>query len=87
MEVICVRLGTLPPSNRPGSGYRSLVSWFQPSRCGQDSFAPALNGPNINYEIIYGASNNTWKIYDTPYAWELLDFMPVDSADDHWRKE
>ena len=41
----------------------------------------------INYEIIYGASNNTWKIYDTPYAYNLLNFVPADDASEHWRKE
>ena len=87
MEVICVRLGTLPPWNAPGRDYRSLVRLVQPPATQSASSAPASNAPNISYEIIYGASNNKWKIYDTPYAWELLDFMPVDSAEDHWRKE
>ena len=62
------------------------MSWF--SHCDAKGFFRACAGrPNLNYEIIYGASNNSWKIYDTPYAWELLDFKPVDCADDHWRKE
>ena len=86
MEVICVRLGTLPISDRPGRDYRSLVSWFSYRDAG-GFFRACVERPNISYEIIYGASNNKWKIYDTPYAWKLLDFMPVDSAEDHWRKE
>ena len=86
MEVICVRLGTLPPSNRPGRDYRALVSWFS-HRDAIGFFRACVERPNINYEIVYGSSHNTWKIYDTPYAWKLLDFTPIDSADDHWRKE
>ncbi len=86
MEVICVRLGTLPPSNRPGRDYRALVSWFS-HRDAIGFFRACVERPNINYEIVYGSSHNTWKIYDTPYAWKLLDFTPINSADDHWRKE
>ena len=86
MEVICVRLGTLPPWDGPGKDYRSLVSWFS-HRDAKGFFRACVERPNIKYEIIYGASNNRWKIYDTPYAWKLLGFMPVDSAEDRWRKE
>ncbi len=86
MEVICVRLGTLPAYDRPGRDYRSLVSWFSYRDAG-GFFQACVERPNISYEIIYGASNNKWKIYDTPYAWKLLDFMPADRAEDHWRKE
>ena len=86
MEVICVRLGTLPASDRPGRDYCSPVSWFS-YRDAAEFFRACVERPNINYEIIYGASNNKWKIYDTPYAWKPLDFMPVDSAEDHWGKE
>ena len=86
MEVICVRLGTLPRDDRPGHDYRSLVSWFS-HRDAKGFFRACVERPNIGYEIVYGASNNTWKIYDTPYAWELLDFTPSDNADEHWRKD
>ncbi len=85
MEVICVRLGTLPSYNRPGRDYRSLVSWFSHGDAA-GFFRACVERPNINYEILYGASNNRWKIYDTPYAWELLGTVPSDSADDHWRR-
>ncbi len=54
-----VRLGTLPPWNAPGRGYRSLVSWFS-HRDATGFFRACVERPNINYEIIYGASNNTW---------------------------
>ena len=86
MEVICVRLGTLPAHNRPGRDYRALVSWFS-HRDATGFFRACVERPNINYEILYGASNNTWKIYDTPYAWDVLGFTPSDSADDRWSRE
>ena len=86
MEVICVRLGTLPRSNRPERDYRSQVSWFS-RRDAVGFFRACVEQPGINYEIIYGASNNTWKIYDTPYAYNLLNFVPADDASEHWSKE
>jgi len=86
MEVICVRFGTLPRSNRPEKDYRSLVSWIS-KRDAIGFFRACVEKPGIGYEIIYGASNNTWKIYDTPYAYELLNFVPADNASEHWGKE
>jgi len=85
MEVICVRLGTVPRGNRPGSGYRSRVSWFS-HRDAAGFFRACVERPNLQYEILYGASRNTWKIYDTPYAWDVLGFTPSDNAEDYWRK-
>ncbi len=85
MEVICVRLGTVPRNDRPGSDYRSRVSWFS-HRDAAGFFRACVERPNLRYEILYGASRNTWKIYDTPYAWDVLDFVPSDNAEDYWGK-
>ena len=35
----------------------------------------------IAYDIVFGASGNTWKIYDTPRAWRLLGMQPQDNAE------
>jgi len=85
MEVICIRLGTLPLSDRPEGDHRSLVSWFS-KRDAIGFFRACVEQPGIKYEIVYGASNNTWKIYDTPYAYRLLNFVPADDALEHWGK-
>ena len=37
---------------------------------------------HIGYDIFFGASANTWKIYDTPRGWEALDFKPQDNAEE-----
>jgi hypothetical protein len=39
----------------------------------------------ITYDIFYGASDNTWKIYDTPRAWRVLGFLPQDNAENFRR--
>ena len=40
-----------------------------------------IEAENIGFDIFYGASNNTWKIYDTPRAWQVLNFHPQDNAE------
>jgi hypothetical protein len=37
----------------------------------------------ISYDIFFGASNNTWKIYDTPRAHRVLLYEPQDNAEDY----
>ena len=80
MEGISVRIGTLSPEDRPGSDARSYVSWFS-HRDVAGFFKACVERPGIKHEIVYGASANTWKIYDTPRAWDVLGFKPADDAE------
>ena len=82
MEVICVRLGTIADSNEIGSDPRGYVTWFS-HRDLAGFFSACVEKPGIRYEIVYGASANTWKIYDTPSSWRALGFTPSDNAEDH----
>jgi uronate dehydrogenase len=80
MTVICVRLGTVGRDDRPGSDARSYVSW-----CSHRDLAQlvrrCIDVPDITYDIVFGASANAWKIYDTPRAWRLLGWQPQDNAE------
>ncbi len=80
MEAVCVRLGTISRNDRPGTDSRSYVSWFSHRDLG-DFFAACIENPNLKYNIVYGASANTWKIYDTPGGWKTLGFTPQDDAE------
>ena len=80
MEVICVRFGTTSTNGKPGTDPRSFVSWFS-HRDIAGFFRACVERPGIRYEILYGASANTWKAYDTPYAWDVLGFTPQDNAE------
>ena len=40
-----------------------------------------IEAEGIGFDIFYGASANTWKIYDTPRAWEVLGFQAQDNAE------
>lgn len=81
MEVVCVRLGTIADSNELGSDPRGYVSWFS-HRDLAGFFSACVETPGIRYEIVYGASANTWKIYDTPSSWRALGFTPSDNAEE-----
>jgi hypothetical protein len=80
MEVVVVRLGTVGRDDRPGPDPRSFVSWLS-HRDLADLTMRALDAPGVRYEIVFGASANTWKIYDTHRARAVLGAAPKDDAE------
>lgn len=80
MEVVVVRLGTVGREDRPGRDARSFVSWLS-HRDLAHLTARALDAPRVRYEVVFGASDNTWKIYDTPRARTVLGYAPQDNAE------
>jgi len=80
MSVICVRLGTVGRNDTPGSDARSYVSWFS-HRDLTRMVERCIEADGISYDIVFGASANTWKIYDTPRAWRILGYQPQDNAE------
>ncbi|MDP6402620.1 MAG: NAD(P)-dependent oxidoreductase [SAR202 cluster bacterium] len=84
MVVICVRLGTAGEDDRPVDDARSYVSWVS-HRDLAVMVERCIDVEGIAYDIFYGASDNTWKIYDTPRAWRVLGFQPQDNAENFRR--
>ncbi len=80
ISVICIRLGTVSPEDRPGTDARSFVSWFSHRDLARMVEA-CIDDQNIGFDIFYGASANTWKIYDTPRAWDVLGYEAQDNAE------
>jgi nucleoside-diphosphate-sugar epimerase len=80
MEAVSVRLGTISGDNHPDADARSYVSWFSHRDLG-NFFAACVEKPGIKNAIVYGASANTWKIYDTSAGWATLGFTPQDGAE------
>ena len=80
ITVLCIRRGTVPLNNRPGEDPRSYVSWFS-HRDLAHMVQRCIEVEGIAYDIVFGASGNTWKIYDTPRAWRLLGLQPQDNAE------
>jgi nucleoside-diphosphate-sugar epimerase len=80
MEVVVIRLGTVARADRPGTDARSFVSWIS-HRDLAHLTERALVAPGIKHEVVFGASANTWKIYDTPHARRVLGYAPQDNAE------
>ena len=80
MEVVVVRLGTVGRDDRPGSDARSYVSWLS-HRDLVHLTERAIEAPGVRYEVVFGASANTWKIYDTVRARSVLGYAPQDDAE------
>lgn len=80
ISAICIRFGTTSPQDRPGDDARSFVSWFS-HRDIAAMVERCIDAEDIGFDIFYGASANTWKIYDTPRAWRVLGFQAQDNAE------
>ena len=80
MEVVVVRLGTVAREDRPGPDARSFVSWLS-RRDLAHLTERAIEAPGVKHEIVFGASDNTWKIYDTLHARRALGYAPRDDAE------
>ena len=82
MEGLVVRVGTVHSDNKPGADTRSWVSYFSRNDIG-GYFRACIEKKDVSYDILYGASNNDWKVYDTPYAYNYLGFQPSDNAENY----
>lgn len=80
MTVICIRLGTVGRDDRPGDDPRSYVSWLS-HRDLVRLVEQCLVVEGLTYDIFFAASGNTWRIYDTPRAWQVLGIQPQDNAE------
>jgi len=80
MEVVVVRLGTVGREDRPGTDTRSFVSWLSHPDLAHLT-ERAIDAPGVKHEIVFGASDNTWKIYDTLHARKALGYAPRDNAE------
>lgn len=80
MTAICIRLGTPSLAIRPGSDARSFVSWLS-HRDLVTMVDRCIEIQNVTFDIFFGASGNTWKIYDTPRAWRVLGVEPQDNSE------
>ena len=80
ISVICIRLGTMSVADVPGDDARSFVSWLS-RRDLVAMIERCIEIEGVDYEVLFAASGNKWKIYDTPRAWRVLGFEPQDNAE------
>jgi uronate dehydrogenase len=80
MSVICLRIGTVNPENRPRNPrefatlltHRDLALLVR--RCLE---APA----DLGFAVFYGVSGNTWRIWDIEDAASTIGYVPLDDAE------
>lgn len=78
LSVICLRIGAL--RDHP-TEERHLAVWISP-RDMKHLILCAINAPaSVQYEIVYGVSNNTRKWWDISRAKSLLGYNPQDDAE------
>jgi uronate dehydrogenase len=83
ISVICLRIGTVNPQNRPTNSrhfstlltHRDLVQLVR----------ACLSAPlSVGFAALYGVSANTWRIWDISRSAELVGYAPSDNAE-RWR--
>lgn len=80
IEVICLRIGTVNEQDRPQSPrhYATLLTHRDLTAL----IEACLSVENVPYAIMYGASANTWSIWDLEEPRQVLGWIPGDNAED-----
>jgi uronate dehydrogenase len=83
LSVICLRLGSVYPSNRPGSarGFATMLTHGDLFRLVRACIAAPRS---VGFGIIYGVSANTWRFWDVDEGRRLVGYEPVDDSE-AWR--
>ena len=82
IKVACLRIGSVIKDNNPRvkNSNRFFSTW-----CSHDDIAglinACINSDKIEFDIFYGVSNNTWKIWDISNQEEKLSFKPYSNAE------
>lgn len=82
LSIICLRFGSITPSDRPTS--REMA----PSWCSQRDAAQMVEccivaPPELTFDVFNVISNNRWAVRDISHARAMVGYQPLDSADDH----
>lgn len=78
ISVICLRLGSVNRANRP-LGVRERATWLSHRDLVQ-LVEHSIGVQEVNFEILYGISNNKWRLWDIGRAREVLGYEPVDDG-------
>ncbi len=83
LSVICLRIGTVKRSDRPGCPREFATFLSQADLLQLVEKCIAAPG-SVSYGIFYGVSDNTWKIWDVTDSGRMVDYRPGDNAE-AWR--
>jgi nucleoside-diphosphate-sugar epimerase len=82
LSCLCLRIGWVPPEDRPPRpearsmwcSHRDIAQFVE--RC--------LNAPDdLKFDIFFGISDNTYKMFDIEHTREVLGYKPQDNADNY----
>jgi nucleoside-diphosphate-sugar epimerase len=83
LSVICLRIGTVSASDRPGEprDFATLLTHADLVRL----VRAAIEAPgDVGFAVVYGVSANTWRIWDVDEARDTIGYDPRDDAE-AWR--
>ncbi len=77
LQVICLRIGFFGPQP---TEERHLAVWISPADMAR-LVQSSIEASNIQFEIVYGISNNTRRWWDLEHARRVLGYAPQDNAE------
>jgi nucleoside-diphosphate-sugar epimerase len=80
MSVICLRIGTVNRHDSPQRDVRHMATWLSHRDLAQ-LVDRCLSVEGVRFEIFYGVSGNTWRIWDIEHARRVLGYAPQDNAE------
>lgn len=83
MSVICLRIGTVNPQNRPTNPrhFSTLLTHRDLVQLVRACLAAPMS---VGFAALFAVSANTWRIWDIGRAEELVGYVPQDNAE-RWR--
>ena len=75
MEVVCVRIGNFQ-KQRDLPGHPHHLSHGDAVRV----FERAVIHPGIRFEVVFGVSDSTWRMYDLDHGRRAIDYHPQDKS-------
>lgn len=82
LEILCIRIGTVADSP---VDVRGLATWISPRDLTQ-LIEIGLDRPNLNYEIVYGISDNKRAWWDNSAAASRVGYQPRDGSEKYATK-
>ena len=83
LSVICIKIGSLVKESRPDN-IRHFSTLFTHEDLVQ-MVDLCISAPNsLKFDIFYGVSGNTWRIWDISHAYDILGYNPTSNTDS-WR--
>ena len=80
LSVICLRIGTVNPEDRPLT-VRNLATFLFHSDLVQLIERCVEAPPDLAFGIYYGVSNNTWRFWDLANAESEIGYRPAEDAE------